>query len=85
MPCPKRGREPAPAALNQRSQPTSIVEGKTTPYIWKSQEIPIRRMHDSAVRERQRRNLCVRDQAAGGPAGRFEQRHHLLWVIGRCL
>ena len=39
-------------------------------------------MHDSAVRERQRRNLRVRDQVASGPASRFEQRHHLLRVIG---
>ena len=82
MPCPKRGRESTPAAVNQRAQPTSIVEGKTTPYIWKSQEIPIRGMHDGAVRERQRRNLRVGDQVARGPASRFEQRNHLLRVIG---
>jgi hypothetical protein len=82
LPCPKRGRESTPAAVNQRAQPTSIVERKTTPYIWKSQEIPIRGMHDSAVRERQRRDLRVRDQVASGPASRFEQRHHLLRVIG---
>src|ERR1700733_1192832 len=83
--CPKRGRESTPAAVNPRSQPSSVVEGKTTPYIWKSQEIPIRGMHDSAVRERQRRNLRVGDQVAGGPASCFEQRHHLLRVIGGCL
>lgn len=81
-PCPKRGRESTPDAVNQRAQPTSIVEGKTTPYIWKSQEIPIRGMHDSAVRERQRRNLRVRDQVASDPPSCFEQRYHLLRVIG---
>jgi len=85
LPCPKRGRESTPAAVNQHSQPTSIVEGKTTPYIWKSQEIPIRGMHDSAVRERQRRNLRIRDQVASGPASCFEERYHLLRVIGGCL
>jgi len=72
-----------PACRGQPARrPTSIVEGKTTPYIWKSQKIPIRGMHDSAVRERKRRNLCIGDLVAGGPAGRFEQRHHLLRVIG---
>jgi hypothetical protein len=85
LPCPKRGRASTPAAVDQHSQPTSIVEGKTTPYIWKSQKIPIRGMHDSTVRVRQRRNLRVRDQAASGPASRFEKRYHLLRVIGGCL
>ena len=85
MPCPKRGRESRLPRSTSAAQPTSIVEGKTTPYIWKSQEIPISGMHDSAVRERQRRNLRVRDQVASGPAGGFEQRYHLVRVIGGCL
>jgi hypothetical protein len=42
-------------------------------------------MHDGAVRERQRRNLRVRDEVASGPASRFEKRYHLLRVIGGCL
>jgi hypothetical protein len=72
-----------PACRGQPARhPTSIVEGKTTPYTGKSQEIPIRGMHDSAVRERQRRNLCLGDQVASGPASGFEQRHHLLRVLG---
>src|SRR5882724_9895631 len=59
-----------------------LVQGESAAYIGKSQEIPIGRMDNGAVRERQRRDLRVGDQVAGGPAGRFEQRNHLLHVIG---
>ena len=59
-----------------------LVQGKSAAYIGKAQEIPIDRMDNGAMGERQRRDLRVSDQVAGSPAGRFEQRNHLMHVIG---